>query len=947
MLGFLIFLGWAGIFGTPLIISAFNAKNTSQRRWWLNALWAIGGGVLIIALLSIFHIWTTALWFQELGQVSRFWTVFWAQWQYFLIGTAIFAAFIGLNIKATTLGLNKETRANLKWLTRIMYFVGLIVSLGFGAAMSGFWKSFLMYQHQVPFGILDPIFHRDAAFYVFSLPVMAFWRDFSIVAIIASIVLIGITYGIQHSVYFDSGNDSWDDRRRNTNKDRLGSQTIYRWITHFSAQLALLMGALMFATKIGIWNLLFSTRGAVFGAGYTDVNVQIGANQFFFWTLLIAAIIFIVSVVVRNLRSTIITAIIAAALCLGTYLIGMEIIPAWTQHFSVTPNELTKEQQYIAHDIAFTRQAYDLTDSTVTQSMFEVNKQIDPSVWQTDSNTLRNIRVWDWRVLQSNAIQKQAFRLYYTFADIDVVRYAINGMPKQMMSAARELEQDRLTDQAKTWQNLHLVYTHGFGACANAVNAIAPGGMPDYILKDIPPQSNFTELHIGQPRIYYGERTTGYVYVNTLHPEFDYPDGDSNVTCTYDGPGGITIGSGWRKLAFTLRFDGIRLLTANEITPQSKIMFDRDLNTRVTTLAPFLEYDSDPYQVIAMDSIWFIWDAYTTTNHYPYSKPLNGLNYIRNSVKVVMNTYTGKVDFYVFSPEKDPLIQVYMKMFPGFFKSASAMPAALRQHIRYPEDMLRIQGTMYGNYHMSDPAVFYNKEDAWQITKESSHGTVQDMLPYYVVIRIPGESKEEFVQILPFTPFTTDPKNPRNNMVAWLAARCDGDHYGEIILYKFSKDELTNGPMQVGAIIQQDENFSRDMTLWNQQGSKVNLGNLLVLPLSNHRLIYFQPLYLQAENSPMPELKRVMVVFNGKLGYGTTFEDALNQIIESSWATTPISPTTSTKPAKATSATNDIRPEIHEAAQHFEAYRRLTAEGKYAEAGHELDALGRILGSFK
>lgn len=929
MLQFLIFLSWLVVFCSPLIFSLIKDSRggeVSQKQWLFSVIWAVGGGVFILLIAWILHLWTEVLWFEELGYAARFWTVFLAKWKYFLLGAVGCFLFFWVNIRFTRATLSPEIKEEINWLypfTTAGSF--LLFALCLGALVVSRYMEFLLYQNQVPFDINDPIFGKNVGFYVFTLPVLKFlWKVLSGTVILAAF-LVGLIYASQYNANFCNGEE----------KTRIR----YRAITHISILGIILMVIFIFATRISIWNLLFSARGAVFGAGWTDVHIQIGAYWFFIGALVLAAVFLLISAIARSIRVTEGMAVLGFGVCFLTWLIGVQLVPAIIQHFVVTPNELVKETEYIKYNIAFTRQAYGLTEKEVTQSEFPVNMEISPEILTRDQATLKSIRLWDWRVLQAINSQNQAFRLYYTFPDVDVVRYRIKGQLVQMMYSSRELDQERLAPQSQTWLNTRMVYTHGFGGCANPVNIFTAEGLPDYWIKDIPPISKYPELQIGQPRIYFGEKTLTHVYVKTKQAEFDFPKGDQNVTFFYDGPAGIELGSGLRKFAFALRFDGIRLLTSRELTPQSRIMFRRDIETRVKTLAPFLMYDNDDYQIVALNGIWIIWDAYTTTKNYPYSEPYGDFNYIRNSVKVVMNCYTGKVDFYVFD-DKDPLIKAYQKIFPGFFKPASVMPPELRQHIRYPEDLLRIQGEIYSTYHMTNPTVFYNREDAWEIANESSHGVTQKVLPYYIVMTVPGEKEEEFIQMLPFTPLTTDKKNPRNNMVSWLAGRCDGAHYGKLILYKFPKERLIYGPLQIGIRINQDEVISKDFTLWGQGGSEVVSGNLLVIPLSGYRLLYVQPIYLQAEVGKMPELKRVVVVSGDKLAYGRSFNDALSQLVGEGVVLEEVEKEVG---VVVSTRADDL---IKEAARHLELYRQLTGQGRFTEAGKKMEQLSRILNKF-
>ncbi|NTU42429.1 MAG: COG1615 family transporter, partial [Nitrospirales bacterium] len=475
------------------------------------------------------------------------------------------------------------------------------------------------------------------------------------------------------------------------------------------------------------------------------------------------------------------------------------------------------------------------------------------------------------------------------------------------------------------------------------VNRFTPEGLPEYVIRDIPPVASFPELRLDQPRIYFGEETQNHVYVKTRLKEFDFPKGDTNAQNTYDGKAGVTIDSFMKKLVVALQFDGLRLFTTQELTPESRILFRREVSQRVRAIAPFITFDKDLYHVIAGGKIYFIWDGYTTASTYPYSQPVNnGVNYIRNSVKAVVDAYDGTVDLYV-ADKTDPVIQAYGKAFPSLFKPLVAMPQSLRAHLRYPEDLLNIQGRIYTIYHMSDPGVFYNREDAWEVSRVAVRAEEsQPIPPYYLISRLPDSDREEFVLTLLFSPYSTDKSSPRNNMVSMLMARCDGDNYGKLMLFKFPKDRQVYGPLQIGIRINQDETISKDLTLWNQQGSQIRFGNLLAVPLSGYRIMYVQPIYIQAAVGKMPELRRVVVVFGDRLAYGSSFEEALGKFFPQ------IRGAAADYGARKPQAVTEEKPAarkglIESAARAFDSYRSLMGKGKYEEAGKALEELGRII----
>ncbi|KPJ60366.1 MAG: hypothetical protein AMJ46_06945 [Latescibacteria bacterium DG_63] len=894
-------------------------------------------GALTVFLVAL-HIYTEVLWFEELDQVARYWTVFGARIWLFLAGFAASLIFFYVQMLVSTVRAPEDIKSRMR-LPNLVYFVyAIIVSIILGNASSGWWEKVLLYMNQVPFGTSDPIFDKDAAFYVFALPLFSGLKSYLLALLILSTLGVLGLYAVQLGLRPDTLSRTVVFEGHFPVERR---QTLFRLVTHMSVQGVLFVCLFIFQTILAIWNLVYSERGAVFGAGYTDVHVQVGAYKFFIGALILVAVVFLLSAVSRSHRRTVRAAWIALGILLLTWLVGAKAIPAIVQQYVVSPNELDKERPYIEYNIAYTREAFGLEGDKITSVDFPVKDGITPLNLKEDEATLKSIRLWDWRVLEATYNQNQSFRLYYRFMDVDIDRYVLDGMPVQVMLSARELDQRRLAEKSKTWQNLRLVYTHGYGLCLNPVNIFTPEGLPEYWTKDIPPVSSYPELQLDRPEIYFGEAPNSHVFVKTSHAEFDYPRGAENVTAFYEGKGGVDIGGGLRKLAFALRFDGLRLLTARELGPQSRIMFRRPVQERVPTLAPFLVYDRDPYQVIADGKIWFIWDAYTVSDHFPYAERYfyrrareGRINYIRNSVKVVVNAYDGTVDFYIFE-DSDPIVQAYAKIFPGFFKSADEMPDVLRAHVRYPEDFLKIQADIYSVYHMSDPTVFYNREDAWEIAWETYQGDTREVLPYYVVITVPGEKQQEFIQMIPFTPLTTDRSNPKHNMVAWLAGRCDGDRYGEILVYHFPKERLVYGPMQIEIRINQNDNISKDFTLWNQQGSRVIQGNLLVIPLADNRLLYVEPVYLQATVGKMPELKRVITSSGDDLTYSTSFEESLAQLIRGRRVS-------ASEPSASREALT-LSQQVRRAAEHFRRYQQLTGQGKIAEAGVELERLSEAL----
>jgi uncharacterized membrane protein (UPF0182 family) len=616
----------------------------------------------------------------------------------------------------------------------------------------------------------------------------------------------------------------------------------------------------------------------------------------------------------------------------------------------VKPNQLDRERPYIADNIAMTRQAYGLDRFSQREFPAETTPgAADPA---NNQPTLQNIRLWDWQALQDTLRQEQEIRTYYDFPDIDIDRYEIGGSLREVMLAARELNVDKLPESSRNWINDKLIYTHGYGITMNPVNGFTAEGLPTLFLSNMPVQSTVPDLSVTRPEIYFGEITDTDVYVKTHQQEFNYPEGQSNNLTSYKGDGGIVLGGFLRRalLAFD-RGDITKLPFSDDVTPDSRLLMLRNVHDRAATLAPFLTFDHDPYIVVGADGrlSWII-DAFTSSDTYPYSVHSSlgdqSINYMRNSVKAVIDAYDGSVTFYVFD-NTDPILAAWRGIFPGLFKDGAEMPDWLRKHVRYPEALLSLQAEVYGLYHMTNPEVFYNKEDQWTVATQTGMAsggdqTAQPMVPNFVLMKLPEETAGlEFVEILPFTPLN------RNNMIGWIAARSDGEHYGTAVVYDFPKTKLVDGPQQIEARIDQNAQLSGQLTLWNQQGSHVRRGSLLVIPCGQ-ALLYAEPIYLQADRSPMPELRLVVLALQDRLAYGPNFETALNSLFGS--GSSSLSSNEAPQLAAAPAAAGAPQPAtgmtalIAQASKDFDDYQRLTSEGKLAEAGQKLDDLKRVLG---
>lgn len=912
-----------------------------QRRYKSAGIFSLLGLAALFSIYIYSDVYLTSLWYDSLGYESRYWKVLFLQAELFLAGGFV-AISIGMaNVYFWYHGAKPTDPSNAGGMrSKIIFLAALLLQIPLfivaGTVSSSHWNEALLFFNAGPFGKTDPVFLKDIGFYIFRLPLLNFIVDSLSSLFTFSLLLVGGIYVVENALFRILPRLAYDDFA--------GSPFIHRFVTQISANFVFGTCVFIARTLIARYGLLYSHRGVVYGAGWTDLHAQLPAYNVALVALAACLILFLYASFTSSTRRTIGIYVASAALLGGIWIIGLQIIPEVIQHFRVAPNELPLESPYLERNIKFTREAYGLTN--VVEVEFPVNPSPTGVLAQSDLTIINGIRLWAPDILKAVNDQTQFIRLYYNFPDVDVDRYMLGGKLTQLMLSLRELNIDRLAGQSRTFQNETMIYTHGYGDVAAPVNKFTHEGLPEYYIKDIPPIATYPELRIDQPRIYFGQETFNHVYVNTKLKEFDFPKGDTNAQNTYSGRAGVKIDSFLKKLAIAIRFDGLRLFTTQELTPESRILFTRDINRRVHEIAPFLTFDRDMYHVIADGKIYFIWDAYTTARTYPYSQPaMSNANYIRNSVKVVVDAYEGSVDFYI-ADEADPVIQAYARAFPAMFKPFDSMPRPLKSHIRYPEDLLTIQSRIYAIYHMADPGVFYNREDAWEVSRVAvKQEEAQPILPYYLISKLPDADSEEFVLTLPFSPYSTDKNTPRNNMVAMIMARCDGDKYGKLMLFKFPKDRQIYGPLQIGIRINQNEIISKDLTLWNQQGSQVRFGNLLAVPLSGYRLMYVQPIYIQAAVGKMPELRRVVVVFGDELSYGASFEEALSKFFPQIAASVSESVV---KPAALKEEKKTERKDlVAAAARAFDNYRNLMGKGKYEEAGKALEELGRILNQLK
>jgi len=889
---------------------------------------AVLGTLLFFVLLSF---WGEMLWFEAAGYAGRFWRMVGAK----LGTTLLFAGAGGLGVWLLCGPLvSGESRVRLR---RGAAIAGMVTGAVMGSAS---WDELLLFLNRVVTGVSEPILGHDTGFYLFVLPFLG--RIFWLFALASLIAVAASAFALMLAA---PGNSI--PARLGPSARRLGRGA---FLLSVVAAIGMLLSR---------YQVLYSQWGVVAGPGWTDVHVRLPA----YWIVAIATVVLgaapLVPVLARRLRLVVgrggqrielgafATAWIAIA---GVWLLALVAIPNLVQFLVVEPNEITFEKPYIAHNIDFTRRGFRLHE--VEERQFPASEELTRSVVQESEHLLSEARLWDVRALDAVYRQFQEIRLYYAFNDVDIDRYALGDRYRQVMVSARELEQRNLPSQSQTFVNQRFKYTHGYGLTLATVRDFTPDGLPNLLVKDIPPQTEIAALRVERPQIYYGELTRDPAIVNSREPEFDYPSGDENVTAFYAGSGGVRLENLWRKFVLGWRFDGTQFFFSAYMTPETRILFHRRVQDRVQTLAPFLELDEDPYIVLAEGRLYWILDAYTTSRHYPYSEPfagreqmeygsdghhgpaaqsvmgrLRGANYVRNSVKVVVDAYDGTTTLYVFDPE-DPLVRAWRGAFPGLFRNSSEMPASLRAHVRYPDGFLLAQGLVYAKYHMADPEVFYNQEDLWMRATEKYYARVQPVEPYYVMWQLPGSERAEFVAILPFTP-----KN-RQVLIGWIAGMCDGDNYGRFLAYKFPKEKRVLGPQQVETKIDQDRFLSGQLTLWDQRGSAVIRGNVIAIPIGE-TLLYVEPIYLQAETAAYPELRLVVLMHGDDLSYAETFEAALEGLFEEDApAVAPIRDAGAPAPV----------PELGRRANAaFESYLRLQGEGRFEEAGRELERLQALL----
>ncbi len=892
-------------------------------------------GLVSLTLIStLVHLLTESWWFDAVGFADVFWTRITWQITIWVATFAVFSLFLWFNYwLADRLSRDRffsflagtELEPYTKTISRLSALILIfVVAISAASASAEFWSTSLKFLNATDYNRSDPIYGKDVGFYLFQLPFYEGLQTW-----LFTLLLSGLLGAI--AVYLLKGVIGFNFTLPNLKGQRLSAQKLKlerQWQSNFKGKqkthIILLLAAIAITIAIDFWlkryELLYSADGVVWGAGYTDTH----ARLFSYWVMGIGALILGVFLILAVwLRRTRLPLYGITAYMLILFLVN-GVYPKLQQQFSVEPNELDKELPYIKNSLEFTREAYDL--EAINTKDYPVADNLTAEVLQQQQGTIQNIRLWDYRPLLSTYRQLQEIRPYYSFNDIDLDRYTIDGNYRQVMLAPRELDYKRVPQQAQTWVNQRLKYTHGYGLVMSPVNRVTSDGLPELFIKNIPPVSEI-DLEVQAPAIYYGEETQDYIFTGTTTPEFDFPQGNANAFTQYDGAGGVPMPNFFRKLAYAYDFNSLKILISNYFTADSRIHYYRQIKERVSHVAPFLQFDSDPYITLIDGRLRWIIDAYTTSDRFPYSEPVEpGINYIRNSVKILIDAKDGTMQFFVVD-ENEPVLATYRKIFPNLFQAQNTIPPQVKDHFRYPLDLFKAQAQMYLAYHMNNPQVFYNREDLWRFATENYEGNQQAIEPYYQIMNLPGESKEEFVLILPFTPVSKD------NMISWMAARSDGENYGNVLLYEFPKQKLIYGPFQIEARIDQNPDISQQLTLWSQKGSRVIRGDLLVIPIDGS-LLYVEPVYLRAEQGELPELRRVIVAYDKEVVMRPTIEEALSALFGND-STPQVA-----QPSIPVNADSNL---IQQAADAFARAETAQREGNWAEYGRYQQQLKKII----
>jgi hypothetical protein len=909
-----------------------------RSRFWLLA--------IFIALVVIgWPVWagfhTNWLWFEQLGYQSVFTTTLLTKVLLGLAAGVVTAAIVWANFSLARrlspgssrpvrfIEVNGE-RVAAPDFSAIADHVALPASLvaGVFAGLTGWsaWEVYLQFRHRTAFGEADPIFGRDISFYFFTLPAMETLARWLLLLVVVCLIGSGLIYVVRGAIEFG--------------QSRAGFRLKPGARSHLLCLAAAVFLLFSWRSYMAMPNLLFGEDGAVSGARYTEIHALLPILYVQAVVAAVIAVLALASIFIQSNR----------LIWLGVVVYLLTIAAGWVypwfvQRFSVAPNELAKETPYIQYNIAATRKAFGL--DRIEERELSGEKTLSAEDIRKNQRTVNNIRLWDKGPLLDTFAQIQEIRTYYEFKSVDNDRYLINGELQQVMLSPRELASASLPN--RNWINERLTFTHGFGLTLGPVARVQEDGQPVLFVKDIPPATSMPSLKIDRPELYFGELTDEHVYVKTAAKEFSYPAGEENVFKNYEGEGGVSLGSYFRRLLFSTRFGDLKLMLAEDLTPESRVLFHRNIKERLELVAPYLRFDDDPYLVVHEGRLFWIADAYTVSDRYPYSQTIRGgrdeFNYIRNSVKAVVDAYHGHVSLYI-ADARDPLIQTYARIFPGTLKPLAEMPEGLRAHLRYPEDIFKIQAEVYSIYHMDQPQVFYNKEDLWTVAviggtanaaDAGRGGQTQTIDPYYTIMKLPGEQREEFILMQPFTPRNKD------NLASWMAARSDGEHYGKLVVYRFPKQKLVYGPKQIVARANQDPEISRQLTLWDQRGSRVNLGTLMVIPVEES-LVYVQPLYLRAETGRIPELRRVIVAADNRIAMEPTLADGFARLFGSASTDAPkpapLAPGETMAAAPAAPAAESL---AAQAKQHYDRAIQAQRDGDWARYGEEIKRLGAVI----
>lgn len=958
---------WGSAFGRGTVIKRRDKGPSDGRGSRIAALVIMIIVVAFVIVAALVGFLTDFLWFRELGYTSVFWKQLKTELE---IGIPVFvftALLVRLYLRSLRNGYFREIQSHeipdLKRLKLISWGLsGIFAILVAIYAARDMWMNFLQFTHSTSFSLKDPIFGLDIGFYVFKLEFLGKLNNLAIGIIIGVVLLTVLYYGILMTVrtpdFFEGDPDrsvGEDDFTRAQHENSIpfgrknspGEEFIRTFTSrggrgerpeinkgNFRHLMSIASGKLtilgvIFYIMIAVdfflnqFDLLHAHTGTVYGAGFTDVNITLLMYRVIIAAAIVAAVTFVIHMRRKEYRKLLRAP--AAIVIIG--IVGV-IAGLLVQSLVVSPDEINKESRYLKNNITYTQHAYGL-DNVKVES-FPANASLDQAAINENSKTIGNIRINDYEPVQDFYNQTQSIRQYYEFHDVDIDRYNINGQETQTYLSPREINESKISD---TWLNKHLKYTHGYGAAVSQVDKVTASGQPDVLVKNIPPDSSVEELRINRPEIYFGELTNDYAVVDTNEKEFDYPDGNNNKYTTYKGNAGIRL-TPFNRILFSMREGSMQLLVSSNVTSKSRIIVNRNIEDRVKKIMPYLKYESDPYMTVVDGKLYWIIDAYTTSSYYPYSEPYSGevgsTNYIRNSIKVTIDAYNGDVKFYVIDKD-DPIAQTYQKIYPELFKSYDKMPEGLREHVRYPNNMFKIQASVYEKYHMSQVKVFYQKEDLWDIAHQIYGTEEKQMDPSYYIFKLPGESSEEFINMVPFTP------KSKQNMTALMMARNDGDNYGQLLVYKFPKSKTVYGPMQIEAQIDQNTEISKEFSLWNSSGSTYRRGDLFVIPI-NDSLMYVEPVYLEASNQAIPEVKRVIVAYGDRISYSSTLDEALEDLFGGTFNSGG-----SETGSASESATDSMKDLISKANDEYNAAVDAQKDGNWKEYGEHLDKLSSYL----